>query len=103
MAFSIPLIGTSLDIDNHTKTTIIYISDQVHSRWIAVHVNHYSSTSFIIPPSALDDLRSDFGEGEFEHAAQLLHGYLEGVFIGIVFDDVVVHVNQNPVRTDVLC
>lgn len=37
--------------------------------------------------------QSDFSEGEFVHAAQLLHGDLEGVFVGVVFDDVVIHVD----------
>lgn len=38
-------------------------------------------------------VQSDFGEGEFTHAAQILHGDLEGVFVGVVSDDVVVHVD----------
>lgn len=42
-------------------------------------------------------VQSDFSEGEFVHATKLLHGDLEGVFIGVVLDDVVIHVDQNPV------
>lgn len=40
---------------------------------------------------------SDFGEGELVHAPQLLHADLEGVLVGVVPDDVVVHVHQNAV------
>lgn len=42
-------------------------------------------------------VQSDFSEDELVHAAQLFHRDLEGVFIGVVFDDVVIHVDQNPV------
>jgi len=37
--------------------------------------------------------KSDLSEGEFVHAVQFLHGDLEGVLVGVVFDDVVVHVD----------
>lgn len=57
-------------------------------------VNHHSSSPSSGRPAGL---RSDFGEGELVDAPQLLHGDLEGVFVGVVLDDVVIHVNQNPV------
>lgn len=44
---------------------------------------------------SLPPVQSDFSEGEFVHAADLLHGDLESVLVGVVFDDVVIHVDQD--------
>ena len=41
---------------------------------------------------------SDLGQGEDDLASQLLHVDLEGVLVGSVLDDVVVHVEQHPGR-----
>lgn len=46
---------------------------------------HWSSIAGIV--------QSDLSEGEFAHVAHLLHGDLEGVFVGVVLDDVVIHVH----------
>lgn len=67
-----------------------YISHGVHNH----RVNRHSSTPSSGRPAGP---QSDFSKGELVHAPQLLHGDLEGVFIGVVSDDVVVHVNQNAV------
>ena len=46
---------------------------------------------------------SDLGQGEDELASLLFHVDLEGVLIGAVLDDVVVHVEQHPGRGATLC
>lgn len=53
----------------------------------------YSSSTLQFWVMSLPPVQSDFSEGEFVHATQLFHGDLEGVFVGIVFDDVVIHVD----------
>lgn len=77
MAFLIPLMRLKKKEKN---------SHGVHNQ----RVNHHSSSPSSGRPAAL---RSDFGKGELVHAPQLLHGDLEGVFVGVVLDDVVIHVN----------
>lgn len=102
----------SLDFLRHQHTTeqrdhsILHIRSIVHNHWPHSRTCKPPLLHFIRLPSLCSDItppavQSDFGEGEFEHAPQLLHGDLEGVFIGVVFDDVVVHVHQDPVWTDV--
>lgn len=102
----------SLDYLRHQHTTekgdhcILHCPSIVHNHWPHSRTCKPPLLHFIRLPSLCSDItppavQSDFGEGEFEHAPQLLHGYLEGVFIGVVFDDVVVHVDQDPVWTDV--
>lgn len=91
------------------NTDIFFITGEVlfflffFSRRTSTHVNTTSpDVSLWLHPSPWwrrhCAAQSDFSEGEFVHAAQLLHCDLEGVFIGVVFDDVVVHVDQDTVQ-----
>ena len=44
----------------------------------------------------MDVASSDLSEGELERSPRLFHLQLEGVFIGIMLHDIVVHVHQDP-------
>lgn len=56
---------------------------------LLLHVVRPPSPGAESPPG----LHSDFSEDELVQATHLLHGDLEGVFVGVVLDDVVVHVD----------
>lgn len=81
-----------LDSSYQTFFFCFYISHGVRDRRVNPHAT--------LPPAswrAAGPPRSDLSEGELVHAHQLLHADLEGVLIGVVPDDVVVHVNQDAV------
>lgn len=86
MAFELPLVG--LLIIQHRDDMI----EVLESNRCVNHNSWHSLSSVLVAWIS----PSDFREREFVHAAQLLHGDLEGVFVGVMLDDVVVHVHQNP-------